>query len=313
LAVQSWVNLDLGAILPSNQIKKMLRVNWIPGSSPRKLKGGPRKLKGGPRKTKGHGPEKTWRVCKARTGKLKYHCFRINLKALTLKETDLYQPIKAYLESQNYEVKAEVCSCDVVAIRGKEPPVIVELKTGFTLPLLLQGVDRLAVSDRVYLAFAVSEVAAKNSLWRKSAKEIKKLCRRLGLGLISVHLNQTNDDFVEVHLDPQPYTPRKNKKRQGRLLREFELRVGDPNEGGVTRRSIITAYRQDALRCLQHLHKNGPTRLANLRTATGVARASGILQNDHYGWFERVDRGVYQVTPKGTAALDEFAKALAAM
>lgn len=230
-----------------------------------------------------------------------------------MQETDLYHPIKSYLEAQGFEVKAEVCACDVVGVRGDEPPVIVELKTGFTLPLLLQGVDRLAVSDQVYLAFAVSETSAKNTIWSKNRKEIKKLCRRLGLGLITVRLNAGRDDFVEVHLDPLPYTPRKNKKRQGRLLREFELRVGDPNEGGVTRRSIVTAYRQDALRCLKHLHHNGPASLSDLRAATGVARASGILQKDHYGWFERVGRGVYQVTPKGIAALDEFAEALAAI
>jgi len=228
-----------------------------------------------------------------------------------LKETDLYPAIKTYLETQGYEVKSEVCACDVVGVRGNEAPVIVELKTGFTLPLLLQGVDRLAVSDRVYLAFAVGEVVAKNALWGKSKKEIKKLCRRLGLGLISVQINEKRDDFVEVHLDPIPYVPRKNKKRQGRLLREFELRVGDPNEGGVTRKTIITAYRQDALRCLNHLNHNGPTKLADLRTATGVQRASGILQNDHYGWFERVERGVYQLTPKGVMALEEFAGVLA--
>jgi hypothetical protein len=227
-----------------------------------------------------------------------------------LKETDLYQPIKTYLEKQGYEVKAEVCACDVVGVRDDEEPVIVELKTGFTLPLLLQGVDRLAISDKVYLAFAVNEVAAKNSLWRKNSRDIKKLCRRLGLGLISVQVNKNRDDFVEVHLDPQPYQPRKNKKRSGQLLREFELRVGDPNEGGSTRRRIITAYRQDALRCLRQLNKNGPTKLALLRRQTGVARASGILQNDHYGWFERVERGVYQITAKGVAALDEFSRVL---
>ena len=227
-----------------------------------------------------------------------------------MKESDLYPAIKSYLEAQGYEVKGEVCACDVVGVRGDEAPVIVELKTGFTLPLLLQGVDRLAVSDRVYLAFAVGEVVAKNALWGKSKKEIKKLCRRLGLGLISVQINQNRDDFVEVHLDPIPYVPRKNKKRQGRLLREFELRVGDPNEGGVTRKTIITAYRQDALRCLKYLSHNGPAKLAELRAATSVQRASGILQNDHYGWFERVERGVYQLTPKGMMALEEFAEAL---
>ena len=230
-----------------------------------------------------------------------------------MQETDLYPPIKAYLQAQGYEVKAEVCSCDVVGVRGDEPPVIVELKTGFTLPLLLQGVDRLAVSDRVYLAFAVSEGVAKNSLWRKSSREIKKLCRRLGLGLMTVRLNTSRDDFVEVHLDPAPYKPRKNKKRQGQLLREFELRVGDPNQGGSTRTTIITAYRQDALRCLKHLHNNGPTKLSDLRAATGVMRASGILQKDHYGWFERVERGVYQLTGKGKTALEEFAGVLEAI
>ncbi len=228
-----------------------------------------------------------------------------------MKETDLYPAIKAYLEAQGYEVKSEVCGCDVMAVRDNEPPVIVELKTGFTLPLLLQGVDRLAVSDRVYLAFAVGEVVTKNALWGKSKKQIIKLCRRLGLGLISVRINEGRDDLVEVHLDPVPYVPRKDKTRQGRLLREFASRVGDPNEGGVTRKTIMTAYRQDALRCLKHLDRNGPTKLADLRKATGVQRAAGILQDDHYGWFERVERGVYQLTPKGVAAVGEFAEALA--
>ena len=230
-----------------------------------------------------------------------------------MKETDLYPAIKTYLEAQAYEVKSEVCACDVVAVRGDEAPVIVELKTGFTLPLLLQGVDRLAVSDRVYLAFAVGEVVAKNALWGKSKKQIIKLCRRLGLGLISVRINEGRDDVVEVHLDPSPYVPRKDKKRQGRLLREFASRVGNPNEGGVTRTTIMTAYRQDALRCLKHLSRNGPIKLADLRKATGVARASGILQDDHYGWFERVSRGIYQLTPKGVAAVAEYAGVLAAL
>ena len=43
-------------------------------------------------------------------------------------ETSLYAPVKTLLESQGYEVKAEVRGCDVVAVRGDEAPVIVELK-----------------------------------------------------------------------------------------------------------------------------------------------------------------------------------------
>ena len=58
-----------------------------------------------------------------------------------MKETDLYLPIKAFLEDQGYEVKAEVIDCDVVAVRNDEPPLIVELKKGLTIDLLLQGIN----------------------------------------------------------------------------------------------------------------------------------------------------------------------------
>ena len=48
-------------------------------------------------------------------------------------ESDLYAPVKALLEGQGYVVKGEVRGCDVVAVRGGEPPVIVELKRAFGL------------------------------------------------------------------------------------------------------------------------------------------------------------------------------------
>ena len=230
-----------------------------------------------------------------------------------MQETELYEPVKALLEARGYEVKAEVCGCDVVGVRDGEPPVIVELKTRFSLALVLQGIDRLAVTDNVYVAFAIHAAGTrggKNSLWRKHKKAIGQMCRRLGLGLISVELRAGHKAVVDIHLDPVAYTPRKNKKRAQRLLGEFAQRAGDPNVGGVTGRTIMTAYRQDALRCLAHVSTHGPVKLADLRAATGVARAAGILQNNHYGWFERAGRGVYQITPKGRQGLAEFAGAL---
>ncbi len=45
-----------------------------------------------------------------------------------MREADLYPPLKAYLEAQGYEVKAEIGDCDLLARRGGEPPVVVELK-----------------------------------------------------------------------------------------------------------------------------------------------------------------------------------------
>jgi hypothetical protein len=37
--------------------------------------------------------------------------------------------------------------------------------------------------------------------------------------------------------------------------------------------------------------------------ATGVATATRMMADDHYGWFERVERGIYALTPKGLASL----------
>ena len=209
-------------------------------------------------------------------------------------ETELYGPVKAFLQAQGYEVKAEVNGCDVVAVRGEEPPLIVELKTNFSLPLVLQGIDRQRLSDNVYLAvppFPGRGVRRKEAL---------ALCRRLGLGLLTVR--PAPACFVEALLDPAEFRPRKRQPALGRLLREFRQRVGDPNTGGSTRRKIITAYRQDALRCAGYLDENGPTRAAKVAKATGVAKAGQIFLKDYYGWFERVaetPRGVYHLTPKG--------------
>ena len=50
-------------------------------------------------------------------------------------EAALYSPVKQFLERRGYEVKGEVRGCDLVARRGDEPPVIVELKLRFSLPL----------------------------------------------------------------------------------------------------------------------------------------------------------------------------------
>ena len=44
-------------------------------------------------------------------------------------ETELYDPIKAYLMAQGYEVKGEVGAADLVACRGDEPPVIVDQRS----------------------------------------------------------------------------------------------------------------------------------------------------------------------------------------
>lgn len=212
-------------------------------------------------------------------------------------ESDLYAPVKCFLETRGYEVKGEIGACDVVAVRGGEPPVIVELKARLDLALILQGVDRSRISDSVYVAFRVGK--GHSAAWRTKRKAVLSLLRRLGLGLLTVSARGR----VVAEIDPAPYRPRPSTVRQARLLREFAERVGDPETGGSTSRQRLTAYRQDAIRCARLLTQDGVSRVKHVREATGVERAGTILRDNHYGWFERVERGHYALTPKGQQEL----------
>ena len=214
---------------------------------------------------------------------------------MALRETDLYLPVKRFLEAQGYTVKGEIGPADIVARSGDDPPVIVELKTRFALALFHQAVERQRLTDAVYIAVLMRTGAA----FRQSLKQNLGLCRRLGLGLMTVRMS---DEKIEVHADPAPYRPRPATRRRTAMLREFDRRKGDPSPGGAPAGKRVTAYRQDALRCAVHIHKNGPTKAAKVAEATSVPRARRIMADNHYGWFRRVDTGIYTLTEAGMAA-----------
>jgi hypothetical protein len=223
----------------------------------------------------------------------------------TARETDLYPPVKSFLEDQGYVVKSEVGAADVVAVRGAESPVIVELKLGFSLALFHQCVARLKVSDDVYMAVARTP----GKRFQKALKDNVAMARRLGLGLITVRLK---DKLVEVHCDPGPYTPRKSPKKQKQLLREFARRQGDPNDGGQTRAGLVTAYRQDALKIAVYLFEVGASKGSDVKRETGVERATNVMRDNHYGWFEKVEKGIYGLTPSGADAVGTMSRVLGA-
>jgi len=217
-----------------------------------------------------------------------------------MKETDLYAPVKAFFEAQGYEVKAEVTDCDLVAIRDTDPPVIVELKLSLSLELLMQGIERQKITDAVYVAVP----AGRGKAWASRSKNAVKICGRLGLGLISVRFN-AGQGTVIVHSDPGAHKIHKLAKRKSALLLEFQRRVGDPNTGGQSRRAIITAYRQDALRIAVAL-KAGPCTPSALAKSLEIPKAASVLQKNYYGWFLRVERGVYAIGPEGLTALKTY-------
>ncbi len=213
-------------------------------------------------------------------------------------ETTLYAPVKTWLEALGYEVKSEVAGADVVACKPGAPPLIVELKAGFSLTLLQQAIARQAVTDDVYVAVPHCSGRA---AW-KAFRANLGLCRRLGLGVLTV---DAASGAVAVHADPGPFQPRKSSRRAAKLLTEFKARAGDPNTGGAARMQIETAYRQDARRCAAYLSEHGPTKGAMVARATGVGRATRLMADNHYGWFDRVETGIYTVTDHGRAAAAE--------
>ncbi|MEM6609322.1 MAG: DUF2161 domain-containing phosphodiesterase [Pseudomonadota bacterium] len=213
------------------------------------------------------------------------------------RETVLYAPVKAFLQAAGYEVKAEVAAADVVAVMADVEPVIVELKLGFSLQLFHQAIARLAITDCVYIA--VPRGAGRR--FQRSLSDNIKLARRLGLGLLTVRLTT---GLVEVHCEPGPYAPRRSSTKRRALLQEFNGRRGDPNVGGA-HGPRVTAYRQDAMACAAHLLSQGPTKGAHVKAATGIDRATRIMSDNHYGWFERVELGIYGLTERGRASVGQ--------
>jgi hypothetical protein len=207
-------------------------------------------------------------------------------------ETSLYGPVKRYLEKRGFTVKGEICGCDLVALRREEPPVVVigELKLSFSLELVLQAVERTAACDEVWLAVGAA------GRGRMRDPRVRKLCRFLGFGLLVV----SSSGAVEVLIEPRPWKPRHDKRRRARLIDEHRKRIGDPAPGGSTRQPIMTAYRQQALACAASLAE-GPRRTSELRAV--VPNAPSILLRNWYGWFTRLERGLYELTPEGALAL----------
>jgi hypothetical protein len=221
-----------------------------------------------------------------------------------MSEAEMYGPIKSFLEAQGYTVKGEIGPCDVMAVRGEEGPIVVELKEQLNLALILQAVDRLGFTDTVYVAFRIGK--GHSASWRSRKKQVTGLLRRLGLGLLTV----STAGNVTAVIDPAPYSPRQKTGRRERLLKEFAERVGDPEDGGSSSRRRLTAYRQDVLRCANRIAQEGVLKVSVLSKLTGVSRAGGILRDNHYGWFERVKVGHYGLTQKGELELPQWSQAI---
>lgn len=217
-------------------------------------------------------------------------------------EKGMFPMIKTYLIDQGYDVKAEIMHADIVA-KKDDVVTIIEMKTSLSTKLIYQGLKRMHISDLVYLAIPkpTSRILKSHSFLEK-----KTIVRRLELGLILVDLKK---EMIDILFDPIPYQFKKQHKKKKRLLKEFNLRQTALNTGGVTRTKIMTAYRELALLVVALLN-DGPQTTTYLKERTSRHKVTDILQKNYYGWFERVSRGVYQLTPEGKQAIKIYDSAL---
>ena len=214
-------------------------------------------------------------------------------------ETDLYAPICDFLKKEGFVVKSEVKGCDVTAQKG-DRLIIVELKKSFQLSLLYQAIERQSYCQEVFVAIPRPEKPQNTKQW----KNMIKLLKRLELGLFTVALDSPLH-IVDVILEPSDSMIRKNKTKKQKLLLELEGRSGDYNVGGMTRRKVITAYREKALELCCILQQQKEVDYALLRRYGLLEPHIKMLGTNVYKWYKRVKKGVYCLSEEGKKALDD--------
>lgn len=221
-------------------------------------------------------------------------------------ETHLYQPLYNYLTAEGYTVRSEVKNCDITAERG-EDLIVIEMKKSFNATLMIQAVQRQRIVNSVYVAIPRPKGGKRGTDWHGMCH----LLRRLELGLILVMPEGKAAD-VEIVFHPGPfdrtqsvYTGKKGKRS---LLEEIHARNGDFNVGGSVRRKLVTAYREMAIHIACCIEKLGPQSAAQLKKLETGDKTYSILDYNHYGWFERVSKGVFGLTSEGQTCLVQYAE-----
>ena len=200
-------------------------------------------------------------------------------EGLKMKETELYQPVKDLFEEMGYEVFSEVNDMDVVAVKD-DRKIIIELKTSFSIKLLLQAVKRQKIYEEVYVAVPFPKFKKRFS---KDFKDKEYLLRRLELGLIFVSVNEKNS-YAQIALEPKPFdlqiSRARSKKKRSLVNKELSNRHGDNNTGG-SKGKLVTAYREKSLQLASYLRETDEMTTGELREASGNEKSTSILYKNY--------------------------------
>ncbi len=205
-----------------------------------------------------------------------------------MKETELYEPVVSLLENYGFSLKGEIGEVDIFGMK-ENLSIAVELKTKISLKLIYQAVERQKYVDITYIA--IPKVAIKSH--EVNARHFYYLLRRLEIGLILVSNNTAQIEFEAIPFDRRKSIS-KNKTKKAKLVKEFNTRSNTSNVGGM-RGKKITLYKEKAVLIASHIISNGISSPKTIKENTNISETSSILQKNYYNWFERIERGKYQV------------------
>lgn len=215
-------------------------------------------------------------------------------------ETELYLPLKAWLEEKGYTVRGEVKKCDLAAEKNGKI-ILIELKTAFCLKLVYQALDRQKTGYDVYVCIPRLNESGRS---RKS-RDMLSLLKKLEIGLITVAADSPVKT-VEIVLESGKNKAVSRKKADS-VKTELERRSLDLNKGGSVRTKLITAYRERSIKMAAACIVFGKGNGRQLRKMGCDDKDIRLMSDNHYGWFERTGRGIYNLTEKGrTEAADEY-------
>lgn len=222
-------------------------------------------------------------------------------------EVELYDPIRKYFSLKGYVVNGEVNHCDLTALK-EDDLVIVELKRHLSVELLIQAAKRQRVTDKVYIAIPKPAY----SLYSKKWQDICFFLRRLELGLLIVSF-QGKAGVTEV-ISPSPFdrlkSMQRSKRQKNKIVAEIKGRHGDYNVGGSNKTKIMTAYKENCIQIAYFLEQFGPLTPKSLRQKGTGEKTLSILSSNHYGWFVKVQRGLYAISEKGKSELAAYPQLL---
>jgi hypothetical protein len=197
---------------------------------------------------------------------------------------------------QGFTVRGEVKGCDIAAVKD-EALWIVEMKLTANLKLIFQAMERLAVTDWVFVA-----VPRPRNFKDKHFTQFSKLLKKIGIGLITVALDSPAR-FAEIVFFPTGKDTKNNKKTRV-VKREIAGRTVD-TQGG-TKEKVNTAYRERCVKIATLLEVHAPLNAPALIRQHGCeGDTSNILRQNIYGWYEKAGRGAYGLSDMGIAYLEE--------